>query len=134
MTQHIIKHENAINFILGGNSLFTIRNPKTQNRFTFKVNRHNEDDIFFVKILTNPDIYEFIGTIRNNKFKHSKKSRISDEAQSVKVFDFIVKSLFSNRLPEFIEIWHEGRCCVCGKTLTDPESIELGMGPYCRIK
>lgn len=27
-----------------------------------------------------------------------------------------------------------GRCCVCGLTLTNPESIELGIGPICRSK
>jgi hypothetical protein len=27
-----------------------------------------------------------------------------------------------------------GRCVVCGRTLTDEESIELGIGPVCRAK
>lgn len=27
-----------------------------------------------------------------------------------------------------------GRCCVCGITLTNPESIALGIGPICRSK
>lgn len=27
-----------------------------------------------------------------------------------------------------------GHCCVCGKCLTDPHSIELGIGPECREK
>lgn len=30
-----------------------------------------------------------------------------------------------------IEIWHEGTCCRCGKRLTVPASIELGMGADC---
>jgi hypothetical protein len=82
--------------------------------------------------LTNPDVYEFIGSIRvGSKFKHSKKSRISDEAQSVKVFDFVLNKLISNSLPTFIEIWHEGKCCKCGRTLTTPESIQRGIGPEC---
>jgi hypothetical protein len=25
-----------------------------------------------------------------------------------------------------------GNCCICGKTLTDPQSIEYGIGPECR--
>jgi len=25
-----------------------------------------------------------------------------------------------------------GRCRVCGRTLTDPESVALGIGPVCR--
>jgi len=132
MTEHIVKHEEALGFIFGGNALFTVRNPKTENRFTFKVTKHKKEDIFFVKVLTNPDVYEFIGSIRpGTRFKHSKKSRISDEAQSVKVFDFVFNTLITKSLPQFIEIWHEGRCCACGKTLTTPESIQRGIGPEC---
>jgi hypothetical protein len=132
MTEHIVKHEEALGFIFGGNALFTVKNPKTENRFTFKVTKHKKEDIFFVKVLTNPDVYEFIGSIRpGTRFKHSKKSRISDEAQSVKVFDFVFNTLITKSLPQFIEIWHEGRCCVCGKTLTTPESIQRGIGPEC---
>jgi len=132
MTEHIVKHEVALGFIFGGNALFTVKNPKTENRFTFKVTKHKKEDIFFVKVLTNPDVYEFIGSIRpGTRFKHSKKSRISDEAQSVKVFDFVFNTLITKSLPQFIEIWHEGRCCACGKTLTTPESIQRGIGPEC---
>lgn len=125
-----LKHETALEFILGGNALFTCRNTKTGNRFTFKVTKHRKDDIFFVKVLTNPDVYEFIGSVRTN-YKHSVKSRISDDAQSVQVFKYIVSKLKSNTLPGFIEIWHEGRCGRCGRVLTVPESIETGFGPEC---
>ena len=129
---HIIKHDVALNFIFGGNSIFTCRNTKTGNRFTFKVTKHKKEDVYFVKVLTNPDVYEFIGSIRKESaYKHSPKSRISTEAQSVRVFDFLVNKLRTNTLPEFVEIWHEGRCAKCGKTLTDPESIKLGFGPFC---
>ena len=34
-------------------------------------------------------------------------------------------------LPDVVEIWHEGGCKCCGKKLTVPASIELGMGPDC---
>jgi hypothetical protein len=132
MEGHLIKHEEALNFIFGENALFTIKNPKTENRFTFKVTKHKKEDIFFVKVLTNPDLYEFVGSVRiGNKYKHSTKSRISDNAQSVKVFDFVLNKLISKNLPDFIEIWHEGKCCKCGRTLTTPESIQRGIGPEC---
>ena len=31
-------------------------------------------------------------------------------------------------LPTFIEIWHEGKCGKCGRTLTVPDSIINGLG------
>jgi len=30
-----------------------------------------------------------------------------------------------------MEIWHEGSCSRCGRTLTVPESIATGLGPVC---
>jgi hypothetical protein len=131
-----IEHSKAIDFILGGKSLFTFLNTRTENRFTFKVKKHKTDNIFFVSILTNPEVYQFIGSIKGEVFFHSKKSKISKDAQSVKVFDYVFFNLNKNKLPEFIEIWHEGKCAKCGRTLTVPSSIESGFGPECskRIK
>jgi hypothetical protein len=129
---HILQHNTALDFILGGNALFTVQNTKTGNRFTYKVTKHKKEDVFFVKVLTNPDIYQFVGSIRHNsQYKHSSKSRISIDSQSVKVFDYLIIKLMSNTLPDFVQIWHEGRCGRCGRTLTVPESIESGFGPEC---
>jgi len=131
MKSNIIPHNKACDFILSGKALFTFLNTKTENRFTFKVKKHKQDEIFFVQVLTSPDVYQFIGTIRNGVFFHSKKSNISQDAQSVKVFQWVFTSLTKNTLAEFIEIWHEGKCGKCGRTLTVPQSIESGFGPEC---
>lgn len=132
MVTNILKHDDVLGFVFGGNSIFTCKNLKTENRFTFKVKKHREKDIYFVSVLTNPDLYEFIGSIyKDGKFKHSLKSRISLDAQSVKVFNYIIENLNSGSLPAFIEIWHEGKCGRCGRTLTVPESISSGFGPEC---
>jgi hypothetical protein len=76
----------ALQFILGGKSFVTFLNIQTQNRFTYKVVKHKKDDIFFVNVLTSPDIYTFIGTIRNGNYKHSPKSNISSNSQSSESF------------------------------------------------
>ena len=131
MKTGIIKHESALSFILGGKSFVTFLNTKTDNRFTFKIIKHKKDDIFFVNVLTGPDIYKFIGTVRNSVYKHSTKSSISLESQSVKVFNYVLNKLKSHNLPDFIEIYHDGRCGKCGRQLTVPSSIETGFGPEC---
>jgi hypothetical protein len=131
MKQHTIEHSKALDFILAGNSLFTVVNSRTGNRFTFKVKKHKTDNVHFVKVLTNPDVYQFIGSIIDSSFRHSKKSKISTNAQSVQVFAYIFKKLVENKLPEFIEIWHNGKCGRCGRALTVPSSIETGFGPEC---
>ena len=132
MSENIVKHEDALGFIFGGNALFTVKNTKTENRFTFKVTKHKKDDIFFVKVLTGPGKYEFIGSLKKGfKFKYSDKSRISIGAQSVRVFDYLIIRLITKSLPDIIEIWHNGYCGRCGRILTVPESISTGFGPEC---
>ena len=127
----IIKHEMGLKFIFGGKSFVTFLNTNTSNRFTYKVVKHKTDDIYFINVLTSPDTYTFFGTYRNGQFKHSPKARISAEAQSVKVFQFVIAKLSTNTLSNLIEIYHDGRCGKCGKQLTVPESVETGFGPEC---
>lgn len=131
MQGHKLKIEDCLPFILAGNSTVTFKNSETSNRFTFKVTKNKNNDIYFVKVLTNPDTYTFIGSINNKIYKHSTKSGISNSAQSVKVFNWVLSKLISGTLPDFIEIWHEGRCGRCGRELTVPSSIASGFGPEC---
>lgn len=131
-----LNHEDCLDFIFGGNSTFTCKNPKTGNRYTFKVKKHKVDDIFFVSTLTGPEVYNFIGSIRKNStYRHSAKSKISVSAKSVKVFNYVIDHLRSGNLDSFIEIWHSGKCGRCGRKLTVPSSILSGFGPECtRLK
>jgi hypothetical protein len=126
-----LNHSDALKFILGGKSTFTFLNPKTENRFTYKVKKHKTDNVYFISVLTGPDAYTFIGSILDNTYRHSRKSKISIDSQSARVFDYILNKLNTNNLPDFIEIWHSGACGRCGRRLTTPESIERGFGPEC---
>ena len=136
MKGHKLNNEDAIRFIFAGNSTSTFVNSKTGNRFTFKVKKSKEKDsnLYFVSVLTSPEIYTYIGIISNETYKHGKKSSISQTAQSVKVFDYVLNKLRENNLPESIEVWHEGSCGKCGRQLTVPFSITVGIGPECYKK
>ena len=70
MKSHKLEHSKAIDFLLGGKSIFKFVNTKTENRFTFKVKKHKTDDVFFVSVLTNPEVYQFIGSLKNKSFTH----------------------------------------------------------------
>ncbi len=130
--------ENLKKFIFGGNSTFTVLNEKSNNRFTFKVIKPKGVSVYFVKVLTGSDNisnYQFIGTYfpKGGKiFRHSRKSKITTDAQSVKVanwfFNVYLKS--RQRFP-FVKVYHEGKCGICGRKLTTPESIKIGIGPIC---
>jgi hypothetical protein len=129
-----ISHEKAIDFILGGKAFVTFQNPASGNRYTYKVVKHKLDDIYFVNVLTGPDTYQFVGSIKNYVFRHSKKSKIALDSRSVIVFDYVIHHLGMGTLDTSIEIFHDGRCGKCGRQLTDPISVETGLGPHCRKK
>ena len=135
MNSHkITKSKDALKFMFSGKSIFTFINTQTGNRFTFKIKQAKDSNLFFVSVLTNPDQYTYIGTCIEGKYKHGKKSQISETAQSVKVFKYVLVKLLSDTLPDFIEVWHEGFCGKCGKRLTVPSSILSGIGPDCMKK
>ena len=136
MEGHKLNNSEALKFIFAGKSLVTLLNSKTGNRFTFKVKQAKDSNMFFISVLTGPENYSYIGTCIEGVYRHGKKSVISKDAQSVRVFDYVFSNLCKGALPEFIEIWHEGKCGKCGRTLTVPSSIESGFGPECskRVK
>lgn len=60
--------------------------------------------------------------IRNADADMFTKSEIADEVAAV--LDTLGK----------VEVWHEGKCCKCGRKLTVPASIASGIGPECASK
>lgn len=132
MKEHkITDSKQALRFIFAGKSVVTFINTQTGNRFTYKIKIAKDSNLFFVNVLTSPDNYSYIGTCIEGNYKHGRKSQISQAAQSVKVFNYILNKLITDTLPDFIEVWHEGFCGKCGKRLTVPSSILTGIGPDC---
>lgn len=139
-----VENGRELEYALGGICLFTLQNEQTDNRFTFKVvdarrvDAQARKEIYFVKILTgadNENSYSFVGTIQHDDkgyfYKHSRKSRMTEDAQSVKVIKWFLVATQGKGLPENIKMYHEGRCGRCGRTLTVPESVASGYGPEC---
>lgn len=120
-------------FIFAGNAIFTIRSKKTGTRFTYKVSKAKDSDIWFVGLLSGPDNnadYKYIGIITSDKkFIRTKRSKVGYEAPSFKGFNWFFNHLHNYQ--EQAEVYHEGRCGRCGRRLTVPESIESGFGPEC---
>ena len=131
MSGHKLNNSDALKFMFAGNSTFTVVNTKTENRFTFKVKKSKDSNLFFINVLTGPDTYTYLGTAVEGVYRHGKKSAISLEAQSTKVFDYVLNKLKIGKLQDFVEVWHEGTCGKCGRVLTVPKNIHLGIGPEC---
>ena len=135
--------KDALQFIMSGRAFFTIVSKKTGQRFTYKVERSYKDvreekpDLGFrwVKLLTgsdNDESYSFIGTLKDSRYTHSRKSRVSEYAKGVVALNWVIKWLAEGEIKsDSLEIWHEGRCGKCARRLTVPASIANGIGPEC---
>ena len=136
-----------LGWMYAGNCHVTFVNTKIHERFTYNIQvgkRRPEEGPeveppHFISVLVgqnNQDDYSYIGTVFHNtdgdKYVHNdRRSNLSREAPSVKAFQWILQVLNAGAPPTWLEIWHEGRCCVCARLLTDPTSIARGIGPTC---
>lgn len=128
--------EKQVNFIFSGKAVFTISSNKSGKRFTYKVKANKEDDNkFFIYLLTGPDNtsdYSYLGMINKKHLNvyPTQATRISVNSPSFKAIDWMLKSFKEQKNSSF-KIHHMGRCGRCSRPLTDPDSIERGLGPTC---
>jgi hypothetical protein len=127
--------ENWRQFVKAGDAVFTIENENTGNRVTFRVQKHAEKDLWFVKVLCGPDNENdcaYLGCIFGHEFRRTAKSRIGEDALSFQVFRWLCAYLeSSHELPACVHVYHQGQCGRCGRRLTVPQSIAQGFGPEC---
>jgi hypothetical protein len=133
--------EAALNFMLAGNAIVTLRSQKTGNHYTYKIRSFPNADpkqlTYKVLLLTGPDNendYSWLGRIVNGQFYLTRRSRemgLTEMTPSVKAIIWVLINLSHNQMPAMLEILHEGRCGRCNKVLTVPESVLTGLGPIC---
>lgn len=134
--------ETTKTFIQGGKAFLTLKNSATLVRRTYKFEKPKNKDIknlIFVSLLTGSDnegSYSFMGSINAERmtYKHSVKSRITSICDSTKAIEYLLMCFNRGTINENMELWHEGKCCRCGRKLTTPESIQSGIGPECAKK
>jgi hypothetical protein len=126
------------NFFFGGRALFTVSSPV--RHFTFKIRTKKDDPSspFFVSMLVGPDNYsnyQYIGILNEETgaLVLTRASKFKEDTDAVRAFSWALRQVKNgNALPDGYNIQHEGKCCRCGRRLTDPVSIEMGIGPKCR--
>lgn len=137
--------------ILAGNATVTLVSKATGARFTYRVRKAERGDAFFVSLLSGPNNdsdYAYMGLLSRDYYgkkghwgesgyqlRTTAKSRVQLSAPSAKAINYALGALYERgEIPGTLEIWHEGRCCRCGRTLTVPESLATGLGPECARK
>ena len=127
--------DNKIQFMFGGNCVFTIRVPNGDH-YSYKIYRKKTQDgakiyQLYIKKGGKGTYCGFVKVCGNKMtFRHNSKYNISrNEPSVVTLLDTI-----HNRNNTQNEILHVGRCAHCGRPLTDPDSMERGFGPKCWAK
>lgn len=149
MTQSL---ENIRKFLLAGMAIFTLTSKKTGDRRTFRVRAAEDVDGsgkphgWYVDLLVGPNnttdyrylCFMWIDRHEELELKQNKESWATDsyrafgwltcEIDQVKILGLTRKQ---KHFEEFAVFDHAGMCARCGRPLTVPESIELGLGPVC---
>ena len=146
--RHQLKDIESIRtFVMGGQGTFTLVSNVTGNHFTFRVKTPKKSPPgygdrtkpMFISAMTGPDnenSYTYLGQVwKNSKdftWSVGAKSPLNPDAPTQKAIKWLMKHIKANRmLPKGAEFWHEGRCGICNRKLTVPESIASGIGPIC---
>ena len=134
-------------FVVAGDARFTLRSARTGTRFTYRVQAPRTDgrtdhdaNVRFVKVLNGSDNdadYVYLGNIFDGvRYFIGRKSPLGNDAPSARAFSWFWARLLDTTtpLPADLEFFHAGCCARCSRTLTTPESIEIGLGPVCAGK
>lgn len=120
--------------IKGGS--FTIKSLKSGKDYTYSITRSEFNGNWYTHVKVENKYLEFkrLGTYFNGRI--TNKRQLVD-SPSAKAISFVLKAVEEKRfewLDSVMETYHLGNCIRCGKTLTDANSIERGLGDVCARK
>lgn len=142
----------ALDYMLGGHGKATLVGSKSRYTYRFGSKKTptgpNQDsgfsekkvlDLVFVSVLTGPDNetdFQYIGYISRSRpdgLNQGKKGNPNHPAYRALTW-YLQAIQFAPYAAAKATFMHEGTCARCGRALTTPESIEIGIGPVCLTK
>jgi hypothetical protein len=142
---NVVRKDKVKEFVLGGKAHFTAHNLTTDNQRKYLVQaeyllygrvvkqRPPEDRPYTIVhyVVYNADQRKmrYIGRIDGPTLVYNPDYKY--HRQEAAEFAWLYKLISTNNLPTNLLILHHGSCSVCGRPLTDAESLETGIGPIC---
>lgn len=111
----------------------TFRSNKTLKDYTYKIARSNYKGNWMTHIWVETGYLKFthIGTYRDGAItKHKAKVETPTALGMTWLLSRVQEGAWE-KIETQATLFHLGKCLKCGKTLTDAESIEIGLGPIC---
>jgi hypothetical protein len=137
-------------YALAGKAVISLRSKKTGNHLTFLIERNRQNALrWWVSVKGVDTRYRYLGMLEDQlELMHSRtgiatryallltgKSAAYRPSLTVNAFDYFIKHVLGDDvIPADLEVRHEGHCGRCGRGLTDPASIDIGIGPECQRK
>jgi len=112
-------------------TIFTLLETSTKKHATFSTKWEERDlkDLIPIRAKTKGNSFQKIGTLNENgKFRPFTFIKGTFEHSIFKLF---WEGLKISHVQTNIEFWNPCKCEKCGRLLTDPVSIALGIGPGC---
>lgn len=144
MERGVIQLKDALQFVVGGNAYFILKSKRTGVELSYHIyppKSHDKEKpgVLWVNVLVTSSThseYKYIGFMKvlEGKWEYYYSFRteaVLATATSVAAFKWFMKLLYSGNYSNNLEIFHQGRCCRCGRELTTPQSILSGIGPRC---
>jgi hypothetical protein len=113
---------------------FTVRSRITGKDYTYKISRAEFNSKWYTHIKTEQGYLNFVrlGSYYNGCLTNKKQLVNTPAADAICWVLRQVERQDYDKLNANVELMHLGKCLVCGRPLTDAESIEIGIGPVCR--
>lgn len=123
------------------NGLYSVTFPDGTHR-TFKIHTKQLTAKFaagkrIISLLVGPDNekdYEPWGFVDDSGISVWKRLRGGRQPSKYEVFAEVIWKLATDETVPGHELLVSRTCLICSRTLTDPESIEYGIGPTCRSR
>lgn len=133
--RHLIDPVYFQDYILAGKPEFMLKSTKNQVGEVFIVRLNKTGDKYWVK----NRLREFLGRLEHIEndlytFERSRSILLPYQEKQIEQFSWFWIRFLQNTLPPYIEIRYNGRCGHCGRELTHPESLPIGIGPDCFVK
>jgi len=131
--------ENAVKASPIFNGTYTVRNRETGEYRTFSIRTQADDAKFapgqrVITLLSGPDNtadYQAFGFVTDSGVRVFRSKRGGAFDAYAKLVWLLAVHGDETPMAKRYELMLEGRCIKCNRKLTDPVSIETGIGPVC---
>jgi hypothetical protein len=113
---------------------FTLKSIATGKDYTYKIARKEFKGNWYTHVSVEVGYldFQYLGTYFSGAIRRKGAPITTSSAQAIAYVLLAVEGQKFAFLDEKMDLMHKGSCLVCGRTLTDANSIESGLGPVCR--